>query len=82
VADKKVERNVRSSDQEHPRTPTEKLTASLSSEGTLNTENAENDKARATLLDKFKDRDERYRREHGSPPGGSAKKDPAEEDEE
>ena len=80
MADKRVERNVRSSDQEQPRTPTEKLTASLSSEGTLNTEDAENDKARATLLDKFKERDDRYRREHGSPTGGSDKKASAEED--
>lgn len=81
MADKKVERNVRSSDQEHPRTPTEKLTASLSSEGTLNTENAENDKARADLLKKFKERDERYRREHQSPQAKAKKEAPGEEGE-
>lgn len=66
MADKKVERNVRSSDIEHPHTPTEKLTSSLSAEGTLNTEHPRQDKAKAELLDKFRERDERYRREQAT----------------
>ncbi|GAB4245944.1 MAG: hypothetical protein Kow00129_06080 [Thermoleophilia bacterium] len=61
MADKKVERNVRSSDQERPRTPAEKLTSSLSHEGTVNVDELQHDKAKAALLKKFRERDERYR---------------------
>lgn len=63
MADKKVERNVRSSDEERPTTPTEKLQSSISKAGTINMAHLSADKAKSTLLDKFREREERYRRE-------------------
>lgn len=66
MADKKVERNVRSSDQERPSTPTQKMTAALSDAGTVNMAHAEHDKGKAALLDRFRDRDERYRQEQSA----------------
>lgn len=66
MADKKVERNVRSSDQERPSTPTQKMTAALSDSGTVNMAHAEHDKGKSALLDRFRDRDERYRQEQSA----------------
>ncbi|MHB9150134.1 MAG: hypothetical protein ACYC33_08680 [Thermoleophilia bacterium] len=66
MADKKVERNVRSSDQERPSTPTQKMTAALSDTGTVNMAHAEHDKGKAALFDRFRDRDERYRQEQSA----------------
>ncbi len=63
MADKKVERNVRSSDEERPTTPTEKLQSSISKRGTIHTAHHTADKAKSTLLDKFREREERFRRE-------------------
>lgn len=66
MADKKVERNVRSSEEERPTTPTEKLQSSISKTGTLNASHAAADKAKSVLLDKFREREERYRREQAA----------------
>ncbi len=66
MADKKVERNVRSSDEERPTTPTEKLQSSISKAGTLSMAHLAADKAKSTLLDKFREREERYRREQSA----------------
>lgn len=62
MADKKVERNLRSSDQERPQTPTQKMTGALSDSGNVNMAE-DRDKGKTALLDRFRDRDERYRRE-------------------
>jgi len=66
VADKKVERNVRSSDQERPSTPTQKMTGALSDTGTVNMAHVEHDKGKSALFDRFRDREERYRQEQSS----------------
>ncbi|MHB1344316.1 MAG: hypothetical protein ACYCX3_08170 [Thermoleophilia bacterium] len=63
MADKKVDRNVRSSDQERPQTPTQKMTGALSDSGNVNVAEADRDKGKTALLDRFRDRDERYRRD-------------------
>lgn len=63
MADKKVDRNVRSSDQERPSTPTQKMTGSLSDSGTVNIAQADRDKGKSALFDRFRDRDARYRQE-------------------
>jgi hypothetical protein len=62
MADKKVERNVRASDQERPSTPTQKMVGALSDTGTVNMAGAGKDKGKASLFDRFRDREERYRR--------------------
>jgi hypothetical protein len=62
MADKKVERNVRASDQERPSTPTQKMMGSLSDTGTINVAGAGKDKGKSALFDRFRDREERYRR--------------------
>jgi hypothetical protein len=66
MADKKVERNVRSSEQERPSTPTQKMTGALSDSGTVNIAAADRDKGKSALFDRFRDREERYRREQSS----------------
>ncbi len=63
MADKKVDRNVRSSDQERPQTPTQKMTGALSDSGNVNIAESDKDKGKTALLDRFRDRDERYRRD-------------------
>jgi hypothetical protein len=63
MSDKKVERHSRSSESERPIGPTEKLQESLSDTGTLNTEEPDKGKAKAKLLDKFREREERIREE-------------------
>lgn len=62
MADKKVERNVRASDQERPSTPTQKMAGALSDTGTVNMSQVGRDKGKAALFDRFRDREERYRR--------------------
>ena len=59
MADKKVERSGR----ERPLTPTQKLKATLSDSGTVNMAEPTHDKGKATLVDKFREREERWRRE-------------------
>jgi hypothetical protein len=61
MSDKKVERNVRSSDTERPATPTQKLEAARSKEGTFNMADTAHDKGKSALLDRFRQREERYR---------------------
>lgn len=63
MADKKVERNVRSSDEERPTTPTEKLQSSISKTGMLSMAHRAADRDKSALLDRFREREERYRRE-------------------
>jgi hypothetical protein len=59
MADKKVERSGR----ERPLTPTQKMEASLSDPGTLNMADRTRDKGKSALADKFREREERWRRE-------------------
>ena len=59
MADKKVERSGR----ERPLTPRQKLKAALSDQGSLNMAEPTHDKGKAALVDKFRDREERWRRE-------------------
>ena len=59
MADKKVERSVRG----RPHTPTQKMEAALSDPGTLNMSDAARDKGKSALADKFREREERWRRE-------------------
>jgi len=59
MADKKVERSVRG----RPLTPTQKMEAALSDPGTLNMSDPSRDKGKSALADKFREREERWRRE-------------------
>jgi Tfp pilus assembly protein PilF len=59
MADKKVERSVRG----RPLTPTQKMEAALSDPGTLNRSDPSRDKGKSALADKFREREERWRRE-------------------
>jgi hypothetical protein len=59
MPDKKVSKSVAS----RPLTPSQKLDASLSDTGTVNMAESAHDKGRSTLVDKFKEREERWRRE-------------------
>ena len=59
MADKKVERTGR----ERPLTPRQKLTAALSDTGTVNMAAPTHDKGKSALVDRFRDREERWRRE-------------------
>ena len=59
MADKKVERSGR----ERPITPTQKMEASLSDPGTVNMAQPTHDKGRSALADKYREREERWRRE-------------------
>jgi len=59
MADKKVERSGR----ERPLTPTQKMKAALSDPGTVNMSEVSHDKGKSALVDKFRDREERWRRE-------------------
>jgi len=79
MSDKKVERNVRSSDTERPVTPTQKMEAARSNEGTFAVADSVHDKGKSALLDRFREREERYRREQAlhaqeesAAPGGTA----------
>jgi len=59
MADKKVERSGR----ERPITPTQKMKAALSDPGTMNMADSTHDKGRSALVDKYREREERWRRE-------------------
>ena len=59
MADKKVDR----SSSRRPLTPTQKMTAALSDTGTMDMTNPSHDKGRSALVDKFREREERWRRE-------------------
>ncbi len=59
MADKKVERPGR----ERPRTPTQKMQAALSESGTMSMADTAHDKAKSALVDKFRDREQRWRTE-------------------
>jgi len=59
MADKKVERSGR----QRPLTPTKKMEAALSDPGTMNIADAAHDKGKSALVDKFREREERWRRE-------------------
>jgi hypothetical protein len=59
MADKKVERSGR----ERPLTPTQKMKASLSDQGTVNMAELSHDKGKSALVDRFREREDRWRRE-------------------
>jgi len=59
MADKKVERSRRGL----PLTPTQKLKSALSDPGTMNMAEPAHDKGRSALVDRFRQREERWRRE-------------------
>jgi hypothetical protein len=59
MADKKVERSGR----ERPRTPTQKMKAALSDPGTMDMAETTHDKGRSALVDRFRDREQRWRTE-------------------
>ena len=59
MADKKVERSLRA----RPQTPTQKMQAALSDQGTFDMADARHDKGKSALADKFKEREERWRRD-------------------
>jgi len=59
MADKKVERSGRG----RPLTPAQKLNASLSDAGTMSMADAAHDKGKSALVDKFREREERWRQE-------------------
>lgn len=59
MADKKVERSPR----ERPLTPADKLRTALSESGTFNMADRAHDKGKAALVDKFREREERWRQE-------------------
>ena len=59
MADKKVERSGR----ERPITPRQKMTAALSEPGTVNMARRTRDKGKSAVADKFREREERWRRE-------------------
>ena len=59
MADKKVERSGR----QRPLTPAQKLGSSLSDPGTVSMADPVHDKGKSALVDKFRQREERWRRE-------------------
>lgn len=58
MSDKKVGRSGG-----RPITPTQKMEAALSDPGTMNMADAPHDKGKSTLVDKFREREEKWRRE-------------------
>lgn len=59
MADKKIARSRRA----RSLTPTEKLVSAMSDSGTLNMADPTHDKGKSALLDKFRQREERWRQE-------------------
>lgn len=59
MADKKVERSFR----ERPLTPAQKIKGSLSDQGMVNMAEPTHDKGKSALLDRFREREDRWRRE-------------------
>lgn len=83
MADKKVERSGR----ERPLTPKQKMEAALSDPGTMNIADATHDKGKSALVNKFREREARWRREqalhdqkaaHAAERGGHEATEPAE----
>ena len=62
MADKKVERNMRSSEEERPAAPTHALT-STAGQGPQNPKQQPNTDAKTALLERFREREERLRQE-------------------
>ena len=58
MSDKKVGRYDR-----RPLTPTEKMEGALSDPGTMNVADIPHDKGKSAMVDKFREREERWRRE-------------------
>lgn len=59
MADKKVERSGR----ERPRTPTQKMNSALSDPGTMSMADPTHDKGKSALVDRLRDREQRWRTE-------------------
>jgi len=59
MADKKVERSFR----ERPLTPAQKITGSLSDQGMVNMAEPAHDKGKSALVDRFREREDRWRRD-------------------
>ena len=59
MADKKVERSRKG----HPLTPSERLVESLSDQGVVDMADPRHDKGKSALVDKFRGREERWRRD-------------------
>jgi hypothetical protein len=59
MADKKVDR----SSNRRPLTPTQKMTAALSDTGTMDMADSKHNEGRSMLVDKFREREERWRRD-------------------
>jgi hypothetical protein len=59
MADKKVERSGR----ERPLNPVQKMRSSLSDTGNVNMAEPAHDKGKSALVDKFREREDRWRRE-------------------
>jgi len=59
MADKKVERSFR----ERPLTPAQKIKGSLSDQGMVNMAEPAHDKGKSALVDRFREREDRWRRE-------------------
>jgi hypothetical protein len=59
MADKKVERSLRG----RPATPVQKMQAALSDQGTLDMSDTRHDKGKSALADKFREREDRWRRD-------------------
>jgi hypothetical protein len=60
--DKMPDKKVGHSGRERPITPTQKMEAALSDEGTMNMADPTHDKGKSALVDKFRDREEQWRR--------------------
>ena len=58
MSDKKVGGSGR-----HPITPTQQMEQALSDQGTLNMADIPHDKGKSAVVDKFREREERWRRE-------------------
>ena len=59
MADKKVDRSHR----ERPLTPAQKITASLSDQGVVSMAEPAHDKGKSALIDRFREREDRWRKE-------------------
>jgi hypothetical protein len=68
MADKKVERSGR----ERPLTPAQKMESALSDAGTMSMADPTHDKGKSALVDKFREREERWRKEQALRDRGAA----------
>lgn len=83
MADKKIARSRPA----RPLTPTQKLVSAMSDSGTINMASPTHDKGKSALLDKFRQREERWRQEQAlrdseAARGGENTRRPAEDEEE